>query len=173
MTLKITPKSSFKKDTRYELVFLKKASTAMTNDEVRSFDTAPEFTVSDFKLLSNTEGCIYTNNTIPYSYDREKSSLPQVVTSPVSRTPTLRPDEGQYVWSDDGRTSTLKYTCPVIADKKAYVVDLRLNPLLSYTIDFLPALRDEYGQGLPKKNTFSFKTGPIAAKDRYLYSSAE
>ena len=50
---------------------------------------------------------------------------------------------------------------------------MRLSPLLSYKIDFLANLSDEYNQRFGKTVSVSFKTFPIAPKDRYLYSSRE
>lgn len=179
--LKIVPKVSLKKNAPYELVFLKKSNAAMLSDEVYSFRTAPDLIVSDFKALSNTEGCIYTNNKVEENYgyneygDAENNipSKPRITTTPSSRTPSLRFDYEQYVWNDSWSSYTKKYTCPQIVWKHAYVVDLRLNPNLAYKIDFQQALKDEYNQQLPKVTSFSLKSGPTAEKDKFLYSSLE
>lgn len=59
---KITPRSPFKKGNTYSLVILKKADPAMPNDQIIEFQTADELRLSAFRLISNTEGCIYSNN---------------------------------------------------------------------------------------------------------------
>ena len=92
MTLKITPKSPMKKDTSYELVFQKKSNKAMRNDERASWHTPKELSLSDFKLVSNTEGCIYANNNIL------ESETNTVTTTPLSRVPKIRFDYGQMIW---------------------------------------------------------------------------
>lgn len=53
------------------------------------------------------------------------------------------------------------------------MVDLRLNPEIKYSIDFLPSLLDEYGQGMREKASFSVSTSKIDDRDRYLYSNVQ
>ncbi len=169
---KITAKTALKKDAKYEIVFLKKSNPALLDDEVKTFLTAPELSITGLRLLSNTVGCVYTNNEITNIYDKSDRSAPRITMTPASRLPTLSPDSGQYLWNKDGSTYTIEYTCPQVSWKHVYIVDLRLNPLLAYTISFLPALTDVYGQSLAKSVPFTVKTGVIADADRYLYSGA-
>ena len=144
----------------------------MPSDIRVMFHTAPGFVLSDFSLISNTEGCLYTNNKFANPSDDIVSSGARIVTRPASRIPTVHEDYGHITWSANGQTSKTEYTCPQISGKYVYVVDLRLNPLLAYKIDFLPTLLDEYGQHVSRLVSFSVKTGPIDPKDQYLYSSA-
>lgn len=109
---KITPKSAFKKNTKYDIVFLKKSNPALLDDEVKLFLTAPDLSVTGFRLLSNTVGCIYTNNQIAYTSD---AAPPSITTTPVSRQPTLSLDSERYNWSKDGSTYTIDYTCPQVS----------------------------------------------------------
>ena len=167
--IKIIPKGPLKKDTDYELVFLKKANSALSDDEVHAFHTAPALILSGWKLLSNTQACIYSNNKI----ESRDDALATLSTLPASRTPTLSYDYGMDRWSSDGQNHTTVYVCPQVNGQNAYIVDLRLNPNLAYTMNFLPTLTDEYGQTLSKTVSYTSMTGPIAMKDRYLYSSAQ
>lgn len=77
------------------------------------------------------------------------------------------------MWSQDGQTYTTKYFCPVKPNKKAYVVNFRLNPLQAYKVDFPTSMIDEYAQKLATPFSATIKTGPINPIDRYLYSSIE
>jgi hypothetical protein len=67
--LKITPKNPLKQDTAYEVIIFKKANPALTQDETYGFRTASALVVSGLSLLSNTLGCVYTNNKILGLYE--------------------------------------------------------------------------------------------------------
>ena len=140
---------------------------------MRRFKTAQPFLLSDFRLISNTLGCIYSNNTFNQYDEYYQIDIPDsaITTNPLSRKPTIKRDRGESFWDGTGQRYSTKYTCPQISGKNAYILDLRLNPDRPYTITFGTGLIDMYHTPLSKPIIFSAKTGPTALKDQYLYDS--
>jgi len=62
--VKITVKDFLIYDTKYYLIISRKISPALDKEILREYNSSPKFEVSDFKYISNTESCFYTNNRV-------------------------------------------------------------------------------------------------------------
>jgi hypothetical protein len=87
--LKKSPKAGM----RYKIVIKKQADSSLKEDEVYVWKAAEELKISDFKLRSNTLGCIYVNNELSDELLSDKEKIKMVLTTtPSSKTPSIRRD---------------------------------------------------------------------------------
>lgn len=145
------------------LVVSKSVSPSLKSDVTKDFAVSPEFKVSDFKLVSPTEACVYSTNSL--------QNRPEfLVTDPASKAREIMPD-GRWEWSNGNNREV--FTCPKIEGKKAFVISTRLNPQTEYSFRFKKGSADVYGNSLvADADLGKAKTGNVSEKDKYLYSSA-
>ncbi|MDQ1344255.1 MAG: hypothetical protein QG650_975, partial [Patescibacteria group bacterium] len=144
------------------LVVSKSVSASLKTDAVKDFTVSPEFKVSDFKVLSPTEACLYSTTPI--------ANRPEMIVSePVSRTREIIAD-GRWEWMNGENKQV--FSCPKIEGKTAFIAAVRLNPQTEYAFRLKNA-SDSYGNRLVSDvDLGKAKTGDVSDKDRYLYSSA-
>lgn len=146
-----------------KLVVSKSVSPSLRADATKDYVVSPEFKVSDFKLVSPTEACVYSTTPI--------QNRPEFFTTvPASKAREIMPD-GRYEWVNGENKEVL--TCPKIQGKQAFVVSVRLNPQTDYSFRFAKGAVDVYGNALAADfDLGKAKTGNLSEKDKYLYSSA-
>jgi len=168
MRVDIAPTVVLASGGEYTLTIPKSANPSMVRDEVRIYTVAPKLQISDFRFLNNTESCVYANTELDSSGfgNRYSSQYTAIVTEPASETHDLAVDEDTD-WSTGKKT----YRCGELKGRKGYIVGTRPAPNTDYKIRFTTDLTDIYGQKLEKAAEYSFRTGPIAEIDKYLYSS--
>lgn len=124
--------------TDVKLVVSKSVSPSLKSDATKDFSVSPEFRVSDLKIVSPTEACLYSTTPV--------QNLPEFfVTEPASKTREIMPD-GRWEWKN-GENREI-FTCPKIEGKKAFVVSTRLNPRTEYSFRFKKGSADVYGNSL-------------------------
>lgn len=112
--------------TPVKLVVSKSVSPSLKADATKDFVVSPEFKVSDLKLVSPTEVCLYSTTPI--------QNVPELfATEPASRSREIMPD-GRWEWKNGENREV--FTCPKIEGKKAFVVSTRLNPQTEYSFRF-------------------------------------
>lgn len=145
------------------LVVSKAVSPSLREDASKNFFVSPEFAVSDLKVLSPTEACLYSATQL-------KNAPEALVTVPASKTREIVPD-GRYEWVN-GENREI-FSCPKLPGKTAYVASVRLNPQTEYAFRLKKGTYDAYGNRLGADfDLGKAKTGDVFEKDKYLYSSA-
>lgn len=146
-----------------KLVVSKAVSPSLKADVTKDYAVSPEFKVSDFKLVSPTETCVYSTTPI-------QNRTESLVTVPAAKVREIMPD-GRWEWVN-GENKEI-FTCPKIEGKKAFVASVRLNPETEYAFRFAKGATDIYGNALASDvDLGKSKTGKLSEKDKYLYSSA-
>ena len=166
--LEITPKTSLENDTSYQLILSKKANNSLPVDIIKNYQTAKKFQILGQQFLSNTKTCIYMNNGLEneYGYDSYSSQSSIIQTTPVSKIYDLVKDEQMDYYSN-----TKTYRCTQHPGQISYIIGTRFDPKKDYTITLPAKFEDYYGNAIGKDYSFKVKTGDIAQKDIYLYSS--
>lgn len=135
----------------------------MKADAQKGFAVSPEFKVSDFKLVSATEACLYSTTPL-------RSEGDVIVTVPASTTREIVRD-GRWEWKNGENKEV--FTCPKIEGKTAFVASVRLNPKTEYSFKLKKGTVDSYGNSLAADVEFGKQvSSDITEKDKYLYSSA-
>lgn len=106
------------------------------------------------------------NNVLGENGEIYSSQYNLIKTIPDSKVHDLTLD-GQMNWQTDTKT----YRCEKRSEQTAYILGTRLEPHRDYAIVVSANFEDVYGNKLGKNTSFQVKTGDIAQKDIYLYSS--
>jgi hypothetical protein len=156
-------KTALPPNSAVRLVISKAVSKSLKTDVAKDFVTAPTPAFSDFKLLSATEACLYSNVPIP-----NDPAFLQI--TPSAKVREIMPD-GRYEWINGDNREV--FSCPKISGKRAFVASTRLIPKTSYAFAVSALARDAYGSRIKSSvNLGTFVAPDVSDKDRYLYSSA-
>ncbi len=162
-SLVCVPKSPLPAGAPVRFVVSKSVSKSLGADVSKEFVAAPEMAVSDFKLLSPTEACLYSATPLA----NEPSFLK---TEPASKVREITED-GTWEWRDGNYAQ--RFACPKIAGKRAYVASVRLRANTPYAFSLAKGFPDAYGNVLASDVPLGTATsGNLSDRDRYLYSNA-
>jgi hypothetical protein len=164
--LDITPKAPLANDTSYQLILSKQANKLLPTDIVKTYQTAKKFQILGQEFLNNTSTCIYFNNALEDEYGMYSSQYEIIQTNPVSKIHDLTLD-GEMNYELNSKT----YICAQHSGQTSYILGTRLDPNKNYTVILPAKFEDYYGSSVGKDYSFKIKTGDIAQKDIYLYSS--
>lgn len=162
----VVPATALENGNSYEFALNKKANDSIPADVVKTYKTAPKFQMLGNTFLSNTEICIYVNNTLGNGYETYSPQYHLIKTVPASKVYDLTLD-GQMNYQTNMKT----YRCQQRSGQISHILGTRLKPQKDYSIVVPANIEDAYGNKLGKDISFKVKTGNINPKDIYLYSS--